>query len=79
MKANMPCSGCYGAPAGISDQGAKMVAALGSVMDIGDTTGLSESEISGRVDTFLASIPDYAGLFYKYTLASSLLGGGVGR
>lgn len=77
-RANMPCSGCYGAPDGISDQGAKMVAALGSVMDIGDTVGLSEEEISGRVSSFLATIPDYAGLFYKYTLASSTLGGKVG-
>jgi F420-non-reducing hydrogenase small subunit len=56
-----------------------MVAALGSVMDIGDTTGLSEQEIAGRVDSFLATIPDYAGQFYKYTLASSTLGGRVGR
>lgn len=78
-KANMPCSGCYGAPEGVRDQGAKMVAALGSVMDIGDTTGLSEEAIAGRVDAFLATIPDYAGLFYKYTLASSTLGGRVGK
>jgi F420-non-reducing hydrogenase small subunit len=78
-KANMPCTGCYGAPDGTSDQGAKMVAALGSVMDIGDTTGLSELEIAGRVDSFLATIPDYAGQFFKYTLASSTLGGRVGR
>ncbi len=78
-KANMPCTGCYGAPDGISDQGAKMVAALGSVMDIGDTTGLSEEAIAARVDSFLAAIPDYAGLFYKYTLASSTLGGRVRR
>ena len=78
-KANMPCTGCYGAPEGVSDQGAKMVAALGSVMDIGDTSGLSEEAIAGRVADFLKTIPDYAGLFYKYTLASSTLGGRVGR
>lgn len=78
-RANMPCSGCYGAPEGVSDQGAKMVAALGSVMDIGDTAGLPEGEIAARVAAFLATIPDYAGLFYKYTLASSTLGGRVGR
>ena len=76
-KANMPCSGCYGAPEGISDQGAKMVAALGSVMDIGDTSGLSDAAIAGRVAEFLKTIPDYAGLFYKYTLASSTLGGRI--
>ena len=78
-KANMPCTGCYGAPDGISDQGAKMVAALGSVMDLGDTNGLSEEEIARRVDDFLKTIPDYAGLFYKYTLASSILGGRVAQ
>jgi F420-non-reducing hydrogenase small subunit len=78
-QANMPCTGCYGAPEGVSDQGAKMVAALGSVMDIGDTSGLSEAEITRRVDAFLATIPDYAGLFYKYSLASSTLGGRVRR
>ena len=77
-KANMPCTGCYGAPDGVSDQGAKMVAALGSVMDIGDTTGLPEEAIAGRVNDFLKTIPDYAGMFYKYSLASSTLGGRVG-
>jgi F420-non-reducing hydrogenase small subunit len=78
-KANMPCTGCYGAPEGVADQGAKMVAALGSVMDVGDTSGLSEEAIAVRVNDFLKSIPDYAGQFYKYTLASSTLGGRVGR
>ncbi|MDD2365095.1 MAG: hypothetical protein PHN84_02920 [Desulfuromonadaceae bacterium] len=77
-RANMPCSGCYGSPDGVSDQGAKMVAALGSIMDIGDTSGLSESAIALRVEEFLQTIPDYAGLFYKYTLAGSTLGGRVG-
>ena len=77
-KANMPCTGCYGAPEGIIDQGAKMVAALGSIMDIGDTTGLSDEAIAGKVDDFLKAIPDYAGLFYKYTLAGSTLGGRAG-
>ena len=40
---------------------------------------LSSATIAGRVDNFLKSIPDYAGQFYKYTLASSILGGRVGR
>ncbi len=77
--ANMPCTGCYGAPDGEDDQGAKMVAALGSVMDIGDTAHLSEDAIAEKVAAFLESIPDYAGQFYKYTLARSLLGGRAGR
>jgi F420-non-reducing hydrogenase small subunit len=77
-KANMPCTGRYGAPEGLGDQGARMVAALGSVMDLGDTAGLSEAELAGRVDAFLKSSPDYAGLFFKDTLAGSTLGGRVG-
>lgn len=77
-QANMPCSGCYGAPEGVADQGGKMVAALASVLDIGDTAGLTGDEISARVDTFLDAIPDYAGLFYKFGLAGSILGGKVG-
>ena len=47
-------------------------------MDIGDTTGLPEEAIAGRVNDFLKTIPDYAGMFYKYSLASSTLGGRVG-
>ncbi|MSN24594.1 MAG: NADH:ubiquinone oxidoreductase [Geobacter sp.] len=74
-QANMPCTGCYGPPPGVQDQGAKMVAALASVMDIGSTKGLSETEIADRVDAFLDAIPDYAGQFYKYGLAGSILGG----
>ena len=30
---NIPCAGCYGAPAGVVDQGAKMIAALGSALE----------------------------------------------
>lgn len=74
-KVNMPCTGCYGMPEGILDQGAKMAAALGSILDIGDTAGLSEEEINKRIDDIIGSIPDYAGMFYKYSLCSSILKG----
>ena len=76
-QANMPCSGCYGAPSGVADQGAKMIAALGSVLDIGDAAGLSDDVIADRVDAVLDTIPDYAGLLYKYGMAGSLLRGKV--
>ncbi|RII25779.1 MAG: NADH:ubiquinone oxidoreductase [Geobacter sp.] len=78
-QANMPCSGCYGAPEGVLDQGAKMVAALGSIIDIDALKGLPESEITAHIDKVLGSIPDYAGTFYKFTLAESLLKGTVRR
>jgi len=74
-KVNMPCTGCYGPPEGVLDQGAKMVSALGSVIDIGPTKGMSEEEINRRTDELFASIPDYAGMFYKYSLPGSLLKG----
>ncbi len=38
-EASMPCTGCYGPPEGISDQGAKMVSALSSILDLGDCRG----------------------------------------
>ncbi|MBI5847003.1 MAG: NADH:ubiquinone oxidoreductase [Nitrospirae bacterium] len=76
-KVNMPCTGCYGPPEGVLDQGAKMVAALGSIIDIGDTKGMAEEEIYQRIDAVLGSIPDYAGMFYKYSLPGSILKGRI--
>lgn len=78
-QANMPCTGCYGPPEGVTDQGARMIAALGSILDIGDCKGKSEEEIAARVASLLDSVPDYAGTFYKYSLPGSLIGGRVNR
>lgn len=74
-KVNMPCTGCYGPPEGVLDQGAKMVAALGSVIDIGPVKGLSEDEVARRIDEVINTIPDLAGTFYKYSLPGSILKG----
>jgi F420-non-reducing hydrogenase small subunit len=76
-KVNMPCTGCYGPPEGVFDQGAKMVAALGSIINIGDVKGLSEDEINKKIDSVMDSIPDFAGTFYKYSLPGSILKGRV--
>jgi F420-non-reducing hydrogenase small subunit len=72
---NMPCTGCYGPPEGVLDQGAKMVSALGSVLDIGDYKGLTDEQITEKIDAAIEGLPDLAGTFYKYSLAGSLLGG----
>lgn len=77
--AGMPCSGCYGPPEGCADQGAAMIAALGSILDIGDCRGKSEEEIAVGIETRLDDIPDTAGTFYKYSLPGSLLRGRVKR
>ena len=60
----MPCRGCYGAPPGITDQGAKIVSALGSVIDSTDP-----DEVQRIVD----QIPNPIGLFYRFSLAHSIL------
>ena len=74
---NMPCTGCYGPPEGVLDQGAKMVSALGSVLDIGELKDLSDDQIAAKIDEAIEALPDFAGTCYKYSLASSLVGGRI--
>lgn len=73
----MPCTGCYGPPAGVEDQGAAMIGALGSVLDLGEVKGQGEEELAAAIDQILDGIPDYVGSFYKYSLPSSILKGKV--
>jgi F420-non-reducing hydrogenase small subunit len=74
-RVNMPCTGCYGTPEGALDQGAKMAAALGSIVDVEQIRGVPEEQLPGRADELFAAIPDPAGSFYLYSLAASLLKG----
>ena len=64
VKGNMPCTGCLG-PVGSKDQGARMLAALGGIID-------ADSEED--VQRVLKQIPDPVGTFYRYSLSSSHLG-----
>jgi F420-non-reducing hydrogenase small subunit len=64
VKANMPCRGCYGPPAGVRDQGAKMASAIASVIDSTDP---------GEIETIIAGIPDMMGTFYRFSLPASTL------
>jgi F420-non-reducing hydrogenase small subunit len=73
-KVNMPCSGCYGAPEGVRDQGGKMVAVLGSVFAPGLFRSFTEQQLADRAEEAFEAIPDPAGTFYRYTLAGSILG-----
>ncbi|MBF0146826.1 MAG: NADH:ubiquinone oxidoreductase [Magnetococcales bacterium] len=74
-KVNMPCTGCYGPPEGVLDQGAKMIAALGSMIDIEACREGNLEDWHRQVDAVLAAIPDLAGSLYTYSLAGSILGG----
>ncbi|MEW6557662.1 MAG: oxidoreductase [Elusimicrobiota bacterium] len=69
LNANMPCNGCMGSCEGVSDQGAKMISALGSILGITDEEKLTE----GQIDKIIEKIHDPIGTFYKYTLLKSLL------
>jgi F420-non-reducing hydrogenase small subunit len=68
INANMPCRGCFGPTDSVMDQGAKSLSFLASIIESTD-----EKELNRISD----SIPDPAGLFYRYSLASSLLKGKI--
>lgn len=68
LQANMPCRGCFGPTEKVDDFGAGAMALIASMM-----AGKDESELLETVE----SIPDPAGLFYRYALAASFLGKGV--
>lgn len=68
INANMPCRGCFGPIDNVIDQGAKSLSALASIIDSND-----EEELKKIVD----AIPDPAGLFYRYSLATSMLKGKI--
>ena len=62
---NSPCIGCYGPAAGVVDAGTQLLSALASVID---------SQDPQEIDRIIRSaIPDPAGTFYRFGLASSLL------
>ena len=63
---NMPCRGCFGPAGTVKDQGAKALSFLASMV-----APKGEGE-RGKIGDFF---PDIAGLFYRYTLASSILQG----
>ncbi|OGV71978.1 MAG: oxidoreductase [Lentisphaerae bacterium RIFOXYB12_FULL_65_16] len=62
IEGNMPCTGCYGPAADVQDQGARMVSALGTILQ------------NDAGDQGTAALDDPAGTFYRYTMAASLLG-----
>jgi len=71
---NMPCSGCYGAPEGMADQGAAMIGALAGIISTLDDTAV-DNELVPQIEALLDGVPDFAGQFYTYSLAASLLKG----
>ena len=64
IKVNMPCRGCFGPPAGVIDQGAKMVSAVASIYQAN-----GEEDIAQMV----RDIVDPAGTFYRFGFSDSML------
>ena len=64
VEGNSPCRGCYGPPSASPDPGAKMMSAIGTMIDSNN-----EEEIIHIID----DIVDPAGLFYRFSLPSSTL------
>lgn len=61
---NMPCTGCYGPPSRVKDQGAKILSSLCANI---------AAEDEKEIEKVLSGIPDPVGTFYRYSLARSLL------
>ncbi|HZD56315.1 MAG TPA: hypothetical protein VE136_06315 [Anaerolineales bacterium] len=68
----MPCRGCYGPMDGVEDQGAKMLAAIASVLDVGKA-GEDEHELKRKIDEAMETLVDPAGTFYRFSMAHSML------
>ena len=64
IEGNAPCRGCYGPPADAKDPGAKMMSAIGTMIDSNE-----EEEIKKIVD----QIDDPAGTFYRFSLPGSII------
>jgi len=69
IRGNMPCTGCFGKTPEVSDQGAKMISALASVLAIEKEVELDEK----KVEELISKIKDPVGTFYRYSLASSFI------
>lgn len=70
IRANQPCRGCFGPVDGVVDQGAKALSMVASILGIEDEESLTEEQVTELID----GIADPAGTFYRFSLASSLLG-----
>jgi len=60
----MPCRGCYGPAPNVTDQGAKLVSAVSSIID---------SKDPAEIERILDGVPDIMGYAYRFGLPGSLL------
>jgi F420-non-reducing hydrogenase small subunit len=70
IRGHMPCTGCFGPPPGVSDQGARLATAIASLFA---GTGAEEAEALSR------QVVDPVGTFHRYGVPASLLAGRLPR
>ncbi|HUT26474.1 MAG TPA: oxidoreductase [Methanomassiliicoccales archaeon] len=70
LKVNMPCTGCGGATPNQSDMGTGMITALASILNLDKEPGSYTEE---EVVDLISQIKDPVGIFYMYSLPSSIL------
>jgi F420-non-reducing hydrogenase small subunit len=63
-RGHMPCSGCFGPTSRVQDFGAKLISAVGSLVDATEPSA---------IEAILTTIPDPVGTFYRYSLPASRL------
>jgi F420-non-reducing hydrogenase small subunit len=68
----MGCRGCYGPLEGVEDQGARMLTAIASVLDVGEV-GDTDADLERKLDAVLDTLVDPAGTFYRFSMAHSIL------
>jgi F420-non-reducing hydrogenase small subunit len=61
---NQGCRGCYGPLPGVTDQGAKFLGAVASIVDSRDPK---------EIDQILAGLPDFVGFAYRFGMPASTL------
>ncbi len=69
INGNWPCTGCLGPTPEVTDQGAKMISAIGSILKIDDEKKLTDTDVENLAD----KIKDPIGTFYMYGFASALI------
>ncbi len=68
--AQMPCRGCMGPTAAVTDQGASMLSALSSLLNITDNESQMNEE---QIMQMMMQVKDPLGTFYAFTLPKSPL------
>jgi len=69
INANMPCRGCFGPVDGVVDQGARGLSAIVSLLGLEGEEKMTDEE----VEKLVGGLEDPAGIFYRFSLPSSLL------